>query len=171
MLNSRKKIKLKLIVLVFLGIFITNYELYPLVSSSSSYTLSLDKGSQIFEVSYYDKEAWKENINDSSNPTDWFRGESDTIGAKSKATVLVVHDGGDGTLGMFGDLFFNWFEINRSILWQYGYYQSFIDSNYPNNYNLWRPFFTFWPFGTEPFDNYDNSFLSIHIIRYNVLKT
>lgn len=161
MLNIKKKIKLKLIVLVFLGIFITNYEFYPLVSSSSNYTLSLDKGSQIFEVSYYDKEAWKDIINDSSNPTDWFSGESDTIGAKSKATVLGVHDGGSSTLGMFGMLFFSWFEVNSSILWQYGYYQSFIDSNYPNNYNLWRPFLTFWPFGTEPFDNYHNSFHSM----------
>ncbi|KKL98167.1 hypothetical protein LCGC14_1827150, partial [marine sediment metagenome] len=161
MLNIKKKKKLKLIVLVFLGIFITNYEFYPLVSSSSHYTLPLEKGSQIYEVIYYDEEAWKDTINVTSNSTDWFGGESDRIGAQSKATVLRVHDGGSGTLGMFGSLFFDWFETNRSILWQYGYYQSFIDSNYPNNYNQWRPFFTFWPFGTEPFDNYNNSFLSM----------
>ncbi len=60
-----------------------------------------------------------ETINVSSNPTDWFGGESDTIGAKSKTTLLGVHEGDSSTLGMFGTLFFSWFEVNRSILWQF----------------------------------------------------
>ncbi len=162
MVNIKKKIKLKLTVLLIFGIFIINYELYPLVSANSNYTLPLEKGSQIYEVIYYDEEAWKDTINVTSNPTDWFGGESDMIGAKSKATLLGVHGGGSSTLGMFGRLFFSWFEVNRSILWQYGYYQSYIDNNYPNIYNQWRPFLALWPFGTEPFDNYSNYFLSQH---------
>ncbi|MBA7691369.1 hypothetical protein ES703_99912 [subsurface metagenome] len=88
MVNIKKKRNLKLTVLVILGIFIINFELYPLVSSNSNYTLSLEKGSQIFEVVYYDEEAWKDIINVTSNPTDWFGGESDTIAAKSKITIL-----------------------------------------------------------------------------------
>jgi len=156
MVNVKKKRKLKLTVLVFLGIFIINYELYPLVSSNSNYTLSLEKGSQIFEVVYYDEETWKDTINITLNPTDWFGGESDTIGAKSKTTVLGVTYGGSGTYAPFIKLFFSWFNINTSILWQYGYGQYYFSSYYPNVYNYWNSKLTSWPFGTEPFDNYSN---------------
>jgi len=156
MVNIKKKRKLKLTVLVFLGILIINYELYPLVSSNSNYTLSLEKGSQIFEVIYYDEETWKDIINVTSKPTDWFGDESDTIGAKSKTTVLGVHDGGSSTYGMFIKLFFSWFNISTSILWEYGYDQMYFFSNYPNCYNVWFPQLTSWSFGTEPFDNYSN---------------
>ena len=156
MVKIKKKRKLQLIVLVFLGILITNYELYPLVSTNSNYTLSLEKGSQIFEVIHYDEETWKDTINAPSNPTDWFGVESDTIGAKSKTTVLGVHDGGSSTYGIFSKLFFSWFDVNTSILWQYGYGQSYFTAHYPNCYNLWFPQLTTFPFGTEPFDNYSN---------------
>jgi len=81
MVNIKQKRKLKLIVLVFLGIFIINSELYLSVSSNSNYTLSLESGSQIFEVIYYDEAAWKDVINVNSNPTDWIGGESATTGA------------------------------------------------------------------------------------------
>ncbi len=152
-----KKRKLKFIVIVFLGIFIINYEFIPLVSSNSNYNFSFEKGSQIFEVIYYDEEAWKDNINVSSNPTDWFGGDSDTIGAKSKTTILGLGSGSSSTLGMFIWLFYSWFDINSSILQEYGYGQSYIDYNYNNYYNWWSPVLTFWPFGTEPFDNYSNN--------------
>ena len=155
MVNIKKR-KLKITVLVFLGIFIINYELYPLVSSISNYNLSLEKGSQIFEVTYYDEETWKDTINVTSNPTDWFGVESDTIGAKSKTTVLGVTDGDSSTYGIFIKLFFSWFNVNTSILWQYGYNQSYFISHYPNCYNVWFPKLTSWSFGTEPFDNYSN---------------
>jgi len=156
MVNKKIKKKLKLTVLMFLGIFIINYELYPLVSSNSNYTLPLENGSQIYEVIYYDEEAWKDTINVTSNPTYWFGGESDTIGTKSKTTVLGVGEGGSSTMTMFSRLFFSWFDVNSSILWDYGYDQSYFFSNYPNDYNLWTPKLTFWPFGTAPFDNYSN---------------
>ena len=156
MVNIKKKRKLKLTVLVFLGIFIINYELYPLVSSNSNYTLSLEKGSQIFEVTYYDEETWKDTINVTSNPTDWFGGESDTIGAKSKTTVLGTYYSGSSTYSIFSKLFFSWFDVNTSILWQYGYGQSYFLSHYPNDYNYWTPQLKYWSFGTEPFDNYSN---------------
>jgi hypothetical protein len=168
MVNIKKKRKLKLTVLVFLGIFIINYELYPLVSSNSNYTLSLEKGSQIFEVVYYDEETWKDTINVTSKPTDWFGGESDTIGAKSKTTVLGVHDGGSSTYGVFIKLFFSWFDVNTSILWQYGYSQSYFSNHYPNCPKSWYPQLTSWPFGTEPFDNYSNC--RIHDIESFLFK-
>ena len=152
MVNSKKKIT----VLVFIGILIINYELYPLVSSNSNYTCFFEKGSQIYEVIYYDEEAWKDNINESSNPTDWFGGDSDTIGAKSKITVLGVGDGYYGTFGIFNLLFYSWFDENGSILSQHGYGDSYIRNNYPNRYIMWYPRLTSWSFGTEPFDNYSN---------------
>jgi hypothetical protein len=156
MVNIKQKRKLKLTVLVFLGIFIINYELYPLVLSNSNYTLSLERGSQIFEVMYYDEEAWKDIVNATSDPTDWFGGESDTIGSKSKTTVLGVGYGGSTTSGVFIKLFFSWFDVSTSILEQYGYNQSYFSNHYPNQYNQWYPQLTSWPFGTEPFDNYSN---------------
>ena len=114
MVTIKKRKKLKLTALVFLGILIINYELYPLVLSNSNYALSLEKGSQIFEVVYYDEETWKDTINVASNPTDWFGGESDTIGAKSKTTVLGVTYGGSGTYAPF-----IWFFNNRYICFAY----------------------------------------------------
>ena len=155
---------MKLTVLVFLGIFILNYELYPLVSANSNYTLSLDRGSQIFQVIYYDEEAWKNNINVSSNPTYWFGDKSDTIGAKSKITYLGKGYGGGGTLGTFIGLFFSWFDISTSILEQYGYNDLYISGYYPNYYNKWYPTLTSWSFGTEPFDNHSNN--KIHYISH-----
>jgi len=168
MVSIKKKRKLKLTVLVFLCIFIINYELYPLVSSNSNYTLSLEKGSQIFEVKYYDEEAWKDTINVTSNPTDWFGGESDIIGAKSKITVLGVSHGGSSTKGVLNKLFFSWFDVNTSILWQYGYDQSYFFKYYPNMYNQWFAKLTSWPFGTEPFDNYSN--YKIHRISSSLFR-
>ncbi|KKL62304.1 hypothetical protein LCGC14_2186550 [marine sediment metagenome] len=157
MVNIKKKRKLKLTVLVIFGIFIINYELYPLVSSNSHYTLSLEKGSQIYEVIYYDEEAWKDTINVTSNPTDWFGGESDMIGAKSKATVLGAYEGGSITYNHISKLFFSWFKINTSFLEQYGFGSYYFYDNYPYEYNWgWYPQLAFWPFGTEPFDNYSN---------------
>ena len=157
MLNIKKKIKLKLTVLVFLGILIINYELYPFVSSNSNYTFSFEKGSQIYEVKYYDEEGWKDTIDASSNPTDWFGGDSDTIGAKSKTTVLGVGDGGSSTRSMFNWLFYRWFDINTSVFWQYGYDQSYFLNYYPTDYNnMWTPRLTSWSFRTEPFNNYSN---------------
>ncbi|KKN27794.1 hypothetical protein LCGC14_0860980 [marine sediment metagenome] len=168
MVTIKKKKKIKLTVLVFLGILIINYELFPFVSSNSNYTLSLEKGSQIFEVSYYDEEIWKDTINVTSNPTDWFGGESDTIGAKSKTTVLGVSHGGSSTYGIFLKLFFSWFEVNTSILRDYGYDQSYFFSNYQHGYNQWHPKLTSWPFGTEPFDNYSD--FRIHSISSFLFK-
>ena len=168
MVNIKKKRKLKLTVLVFLGIFIINYELYPIVSSNSNYAFSVEKGSQIFEVEYYDDEVWKDNINTTSNPTDWFGGKSDTIGAKSKATVLGVHEGGSSTFGMFLKLFFNWFDVNTSFLWQHGYDQMFFSNHYPGDYNPWYPQLTSWSFGSEPFSNYSNR--KIHEIESFLFK-
>ena len=157
MVTIKKRKKLKLTALVFLAILIINYESYPLVLSNSNYALSLEKGSQIFEVVYYDAETWKDTINVASNPTDWFGGASDTIGVKSKFTVLGVHDGGSSTYGQFSKLFFSWFDVNTSILWQNGYDQSYFINNYSGGYNLWYPQLTSWSFGTEPFDNYSDS--------------
>ncbi len=159
MVNIRKKFFFfKLTVLVFLGILIINYELYPLVSSNSNYTFSLEKGSQIYEVIYYDEEAWQDTIDASSNPTDWFGGDSDTIGARSKTTVLGVgSSGGSSTLGMFNWLFYRWFDINTSAFRQYGYDQSYFLNYYPTGYNnMWTPHLTSWSFRTEPFNNYSN---------------
>ncbi|KKM89519.1 hypothetical protein LCGC14_1247830 [marine sediment metagenome] len=156
MLNIKKKIKIKLTVLVFLGILIINYELYPLVSSNSNYTFSVENGSQIYEVKYYDEEGWKDTIDASSNPTDWFGGDSDTIGAKSKTTVLGVGDGGSSTRSMFNWLFYSWFDVNGSILSQHGYSNSYISNYYPNDYIMWGPRLTSWSFRTEPFNNYSN---------------
>ncbi len=156
MVNIKKKKKSKLTILVFLVIFIINYELYPFVSSNSNYGISLENGSQIFEVKYYDEEAWREIINVTSNPSNWFGGESDTIGAKSKTTVLGVHYGGSSTYGLFIKLFFRWFDVNTPILWEYGYNQSYFNYHYSNEYESWNPLLTYWSFGTEPFNNYSN---------------
>ena len=120
------------------------------------YSIYLENGSQIFEVKYYDEEAWKDTFNVTSNPTDWFGGESDTIGTKSKITVLGVHWGSSSTFGLFIKLFFRWFDVSTSILRQYGYNQSYFDYHYPNDYNSWNPLLTYWSFGTEPFNNYSN---------------
>ena len=95
-------------------------------------------------------------------PTDWFGGESDIIGAKSKTTVLGVNYGGSSTYGMFIKLFFSWFDVNTSILWEYGYDQTYFIDRYSNSYNVWNPQVKSWLFGTEPFDNYSN--IRIHEI-------
>lgn len=154
MVIKTKQNKTKLTVLVVLSFFLINYQLYPIASSNSNFSVSLEKGSQIFEVVNYNEETWKDVINATSNPTDWFGGDSDTIGAKSKVTVLGVNDGGSSTYGQFIKLFFSWFDVNSSILWLYGYDQMYFSINYPKGYHLWYPQLTSWSFGTEPFDDY-----------------
>ncbi len=49
---------------------------------------STKKLGQIYEVKKYDDETWKNTVNFTSTPSDWFGGDADKIGAKSKITLL-----------------------------------------------------------------------------------
>ena len=163
----KKVRKLQIIMLVFLDLILINYEMYILVSSNSNFTLSLEKGSQFLEVKNYDKQAWKDTINITSNPTDWFGGESDIIGAKSKNTIMGWHESKLFTLGFF-DRFFQWFDIDfYSTLSNTFYGYEYIMDNYPANYSIWNYDFTFWSFRTEPFDNYSESIMEYSLILRN----
>lgn len=163
----KKVRKLQIIMLVFLDFILINYEIYILVSSNSNFTLSLEKGSQFLEVINYDEQAWKDTINITSNPTDWFGGESDIIGAKRKNTIMGWHESKLFTLGFF-DRFFQWFDIDfYSTLSNTCYGYEYIMDNYPTNYYIWGYDFTFWSFRTEPFDNYSESIMEDSLILRN----
>ncbi|MFX1374163.1 MAG: hypothetical protein ACFFCE_20120, partial [Promethearchaeota archaeon] len=74
-------LSLSLLTLIIFGLFSTT------VSASVNYQISLMKGTEIFTVDQYDDNRWKNTINAVANPSDWFEGNTNTTGAKSKVTI------------------------------------------------------------------------------------
>ena len=130
-----------------------------LIHADSSYSLSFEPGSQILEIKYIDLPLWKETIDSSSDPSDWFPEASNQTGASKKNTFLSTDRNDLNTYGIFYQFFYKWFDINRSILSQNGYGPSYINGNYTKFYYVWgheyiTDYFTSQPLG-QNLDNYE----------------
>ncbi len=147
----------KIILSSFLILFMINLSTISSSLPNSTYSLSVQSGSQVFEVKNYDEGLWKSTVKPTSNPSNLFGGEANISGAKSK---LVSRDTGGNdvsTYGIFHHFFFRWFNVSfDSVLKPNGYDSGYINGRYPNNTFIWDCKFGYWKFTTNSFENYAN---------------
>jgi len=149
---GKKKGKISIL---FFIIVLYNINSTIIFACGSEYTKSIENGTQILEVSRYDEQSWIVTINSSSNPTNWFRGDSDKVKAQSKITIYLCDYRDEiNSYEIFKWLISKWYgESVFSILNNNGYNYSYFVANYPGYYIAWSYYYNFWPFGTEPFNN------------------
>lgn len=167
MINKKKWKTLKLIIISLLGIIIIIQPLVFVVYAQVNYSITLEKGTQILEVKRYDEQTWKNTINFNSTPSDWFGGEANKIGAKSKSTLLDYSRNDHNTHTMFKMLIVpqNSLSIFLNVS-NYGYNFTYVNSKYPKYYFVWDNNFHYWAFSTKEFkDNPDILYKKSQILQ------
>lgn len=151
MKRIENKMKLSLLSVILFGVIMFG-ALSTIVIASPNYQSTLVKGTDIYTVSQYDDAIWKTTVNNSTTPSDWFEGETNTTGAKSKITMRGWRDTSwetyDVLTGIFMPEFFSLEEIilllgAMNIL---GYNETTINANYTNTYKLSYGIRSVWNF-------------------------
>ncbi len=129
------------------------------VAAGTAYQTKITKGTDIFTVSTYDKESWNKAIGSDSDPSDWFGKNADKVDATSKSTLKSWFNRKFGTFDTLTDMFLSediliLLLFNESLS---GFTEEKINKKYPNEYELWRAFYSKWDFTTEEFDVQEDS--------------
>ncbi|MHA2282427.1 MAG: hypothetical protein ACXAC5_16410 [Promethearchaeota archaeon] len=139
-------LSLAIFTIIIFGMFSTT------VSASSSYQLTLAKGTDDFIVNQYDEAAWKTTVNISTNPSFWFEGDANIKGAKSKTTIQgwneITWQTWDIFIGLFMTQYFSLGNLS-SLLFDMniaGYNETTINANYTDSYSLWYGVRAVWNF-------------------------
>ncbi|MFW9828524.1 MAG: hypothetical protein ACFFEY_13115 [Candidatus Thorarchaeota archaeon] len=141
-----------LLFIIFLGMFST----YSF--ANGNYNIALTKGTDIYIVSQYDDVAWKTTVNSSTTPSNWFEGDANQTGAKSKNTIkgwnYVTWEMYDVFVSLFLSVLYEDEELIPllTILNIEGYNETTINNNYSNSYNLWVGLRAVWNFTIGSFE-------------------
>jgi len=168
MVNIKKCLTLKFIIILLLGIILINHTSVIVVHAQINYICALEKGTQILEVKRYDEQTWKNTVNITSSPSDWFGGEADKVGAKSKTTLVGWMINYLDAYDIFGKLVIpqDTLPIFSNIS-DYGYNFTFFYTNYPDHYRSWDYSYHYWGFTTKEFDDNPDTFNErSFILRY-----
>ncbi len=92
-------LSLTILSLLLIGIFSTS------IGASSTYQHTLKKGTDDFVVDLYDSAEWKNTVDSSLTPSDWFEGEANVTNAKSKSTLMGWCPATWDTLDVFTSIF------------------------------------------------------------------
>ena len=141
-----KIIGVSLLYIIFLGMFST------ITMANGNYNVALTKGTEVFTVTTYDEAGWKNTVNSSTTPSNWFEGDSNQTGAKSKNTIkgwnFVTWETYDVFVSLFLPVLFEAEEFIPllGLLNSEGYNETTINANYTNSYNLWVGLQAVWNF-------------------------
>ncbi len=152
-MKKRKRTNITLVVILMVIFPLVHPFLISMVYANTNYTLILERGTQILEVKKYDEATWINTVNITSTPSDWFGGDADKVGAKSKSTLLTYYY--EALYATF--LFFNLVIPQNSLLMfsnisNYGYNHTYITRNYPSFYRVWYYEYNYWNFTINEFD-------------------
>lgn len=156
MIYIKNKTKTSLLSLILLGIIMCGVLFTPALASSN-YQSTLVKGTDIFTVSEYNDAVWKTTVNNSTNPSNWFEGETNITGAKSKITMKgwrdITWETYDVLTGIFITEFFSLEEIYPllGLMNNLGYNETTINANYTNNYKLSYGVRSVWNFTSSDY--------------------
>jgi hypothetical protein len=145
-------IGLSLLIMIFFGSFST------VAVANGNYNVALTKGTNVLIVSKYNEAAWKSTVNSSTNPSNWFEGDSNNSGAMSKYTVkgwnYVTWNFYDVFVSLFLPALFEYEDLIQllGIMNIQGYNETTINTNYVNNYNLWVGLRAVWNFTIGSFE-------------------
>ena len=150
-------LSLTILSLLLIGIFSTS------IVASSTYQHTLTKGTDDFVVELYNDAEWKNTVDSSLTPSDWFEGEANVTNAKSKATlrgwVPATWDTYDVFTSIFMREFFNSTETFALlfIMDSQGYNETTINANYTTNYNLSYGLSAVWNYTTNEYEENPSS--------------
>ena len=164
----KRKMSLSLLSLSLIGIIFFGF-LSTAVSASTIYQLGLRKSTDEYTVIQYDDDGWKATINPASNPKEYFEGDANVTGAKSKQTIRGWVDQTYTTYDALLSLYFAIFEyiawnIFQGNLTAAGYNETTINANYTNTYDAWYGLSAEWWFTDGEFEETPNNILSPIII-------
>ena len=164
----KRKMNLRLLSLSLLGIIFFGF-LFTAVSASTTYQLGLTKSTDEYTVVQYDDDGWKATINPALNSKEYFEGDANVTGAKSKHTIKGWVDQTYSTYDALLSLYFsfigyglwNLFLVNLTAA---GYNETTINANYTNTYDAWYGVSAEWWFTDGEFEETPNNTISPIII-------
>ncbi len=106
-----------------------------------------------------DEEEWEDVVDDILEPDDYFDGDSDEVGAKSRITIRNVAsykwDLFDALISIIDILSYIPDDLpinNVTLILIAQLSKDYVDDTYPDKYNVWESFAVKWDFETEEFD-------------------
>jgi len=135
---------------VIIIIALTSGIVKPIYADSNFY-LSTKPGCQMHQVDYCNLQLWKDTINTTSNPSDWFPGRSNQTGTQSRRIIPWIGTGGASAFALFLDIY-EAFNIDSTVLNDNGYDSLFVDTAYRYEYLSWMPGFFITYFKNPPFE-------------------
>ena len=162
MRSIKSKTRTSILSLTILSLFLIGI-LSTSIVASTTYQNTLTKGTDEFVVELYDSAEWKNTVDSSLTPSDWFEGEANVTNAKSKATlrgwVPATWDTWDVFTSIFMREFFNSTETFALliIMDSQGYNETTITANYTANYNLSYGLRAVWNYTTNEYEENPSS--------------
>lgn len=129
------------------------------IAAKTTYEVALEKGTELYTVNQYNKDKWEDIFGGDLKPDDWFEGDSDEIGAKSRLTLRNV---GEWKWDTF-DMLMNVFDvldaipkdlplINETNKLMVFFSEDFVDSLFGDKFSVWEAITVKWNYETEEFD-------------------
>ncbi len=162
MWSIKSKTRTRILSLTILNLFLIGI-LSTSIVASTTYQHTLTKRTDEFVVELYDSDEWKNTVNSTLTPSDWFEGEANITNAKSKATlkgwVSTTWDTWDVFTSIFMQEFFNVTETFEllGIMNLQGYNETTINANYTTNYNLLFGLQAVWNYTTNEYEEKPSS--------------
>ena len=157
-LMKRNKLKgisfgIFLLATIFLGLCSTS------MAANTNYEAVLNKGTATFKVSQYNERKWEDTVDKELEPDDFFGGDSDEIGAKSRITIRNV----DNYKWDLFDALISIFDIEsyipddlpnttETLLLLTYLSKDYVDEVYSEKYEVWEAITVKWDFEAGEFD-------------------
>jgi hypothetical protein len=157
MWSIKSKTRTSILSFTILSLFLIGV-LSTSIVASSTYQHTLTKGTDDFVVELYNDAEWKNTVDSSLTPSDWFEGEANVTNAKSKATlrgwVPATWDTWDVFTSIFMREFFNFTETFTLffIMDSQGYNETTINANYTTNYNFLLGLRSLWNYTSTEYE-------------------
>ena len=178
MWSNKSKTRTSVLSLTILSLFLIGI-LSTSIVASTTYQHTLTKGTDDFLVELYNDAEWKNTVDSSLTPSDWFEGEANVTNAKSKATlrgwVPSTWDTWDVFTSIFMREFFNFTETFALLILMdsLGYNETTINANYTTNYNLLYGLRAVWNYTTNEYEENPSSTEGVIIfpdpLKYKVM--
>ena len=155
--TNGKGMKRTLLGLILLGTIFVDLGITA-IAADTTYEVALNKGTETFIVNQYNEEKWEDTVDDELEPDDWFKGDSDVIGAKSKITVRNVDDYNWDMFEVLISIFDvmsiipDDLSVNDSLILMAYFSEDSIDDLFPGKYEVWEALTIKWVYETEEFD-------------------
>ena len=147
---TRARNRVILLTLGLLGLLMFGFS-FTAVAATPNYQLTLTKSTEEYTVVKYDASAWKATVSPTSSPKQFFHGDANVTGAKSKQTVKGWVDTTFSTYQAMLSLYFSlseyisWLTFNNSFV-AAGFNETAINEKYPNEYAVWSGISAEWYF-------------------------